>query len=237
MERDVRAGGVAILRQDDLREQQMIRAESRIDGGESRKRANEEAGANDEECGQRDLKSHDGLPDGRAALDAVGNLRAHGRECGREAEQQARGDRDQRGKTEYLPVEVRREPRDGAASDVGERQSGGAANRREQQALDQHLPQNARPPGAEREAHAHLALPPRSAREHQRGDVGAGEKKDQTEKEHQHRDGGGEDLLLREQAAAAVAQRQPRHGVAGVDGSSAPDDGGEAGCRAPPARR
>ena len=47
MERDVRTGGVAILRQNDLREQQMVRAESRIDGGQSRKRANEEAGAND----------------------------------------------------------------------------------------------------------------------------------------------------------------------------------------------
>ena len=92
-------------------------------------------------------------------------------------------------------------------------------------------------PGAEREAHAHLALPPRSAREHQRGDVGAGEKQDQPEKDHQHRDGGGEDLLLREQAAAAVAQRQPRHGVAGVDRERRADDGGRTACRAPPAPR
>jgi hypothetical protein len=53
MERDVRTGGVVILRQDDLREQQMVGAESRIDGGESRKRANEEAGTNDQERGKR----------------------------------------------------------------------------------------------------------------------------------------------------------------------------------------
>ena len=112
---------------------------------------------------------------------------------------------------------MRRKPRDGAASDVGERQSGDAANRREQQALDQHLPQDACAPGAEREPHAHLPLPPRAARQHQRGDVGAGEQQDETEKDHQHRDGRGEDLLLREQAAAAVAQHQRRHGIAGAD--------------------
>ncbi len=227
VERDVRSGRVAILRQDDLREQQMIRAESGIDGGESCKRADKEAGADDQQCCQRDLKSDDGLRDARIGFDAVGNLRAHGRECWRQAEQQARRDRDQRGKTEYLPIEVRREPRDGAASDVGERQTRGATDRGEQQALDQHLPQDPCPPGSEREAHAHLALPPCSAREHQGRNVCAGENKDQTEKDHRHRDGGGEDLLLREQAAAAVAQRQPRQRLAGVDWERRSDDGGE----------
>ena len=75
MERDVRAGGVAILRQDDLREQQMVRAESRIDGGESGERANEEAGADDQKRRQRDLKSDDGLPDdARVRFDAIGDL-------------------------------------------------------------------------------------------------------------------------------------------------------------------
>ena len=61
MERDVGAGGIAILRQDDLREQQMVGAESGIDGAESGERANEEPGADHQECGQRDLKSDDGL--------------------------------------------------------------------------------------------------------------------------------------------------------------------------------
>ena len=76
MERDVRAGGVAILRQDDLGEQQMIRAESGIDGGESRERSNEEAGADDQQRGERDLKSDDGLPTTLVRFDAVGDLGA-----------------------------------------------------------------------------------------------------------------------------------------------------------------
>src|SRR5436190_6484479 len=126
----------------------MIRAESRIDGSEFGKRANKEAGADNEECGQRDLKSHDGLSDACAALDAVSNLCAHGRQGGREAKEEAGRDRDQRGEAEYLPIEVRRELRDGATSEVGERQTGGAANRGEEQALGQHLPQDACPPGA-----------------------------------------------------------------------------------------
>ena len=129
------------------------------------------------------------MSDRASALDAVGDLDARGAaSAGAKPEQHAGGDRDQRGKAEDLPVEVRGEPRDRAASDVGERQSGDAADRREQQALDQHLPQDACAPGAEREPHAHLALPPRSARQHQRGDVGTREQQDQPEKDHQHRD-------------------------------------------------
>src|SRR5436190_14805695 len=129
MERDVRAGGVTILRQDDLREQQMVRAESRIDGREYGERADEEAGANNQEGGKGNLKSDDGLPDEGTAFYAIGDLCAHGRQRWREAEEHASGNRNQRGKTEHRPVEVRGKRRDGATSNVGERQSAGAANR------------------------------------------------------------------------------------------------------------
>ena len=217
MERDVRAGGVAILRQDDLREQQMIRAESRIDGCQAGERSNEEPGGDNQKRRQRDLESDDRSSNGVASLDAVGDLRAQGRERRREPEEQAGDDRDRRGKPENLPVEVRRVLRDGASSCISERESREAADRREEEAFDEHLTEEASAPGPEREPHAHLPLPPCAARQHQRGDVRAREQQDQSKEHHQHGDGRGERLLLREQAAAAVAQYQCRHGIAGAN--------------------
>src|SRR5262245_39389285 len=100
MECDVRNGGIAVLRQHELCEQQMVGAESRIDGGEPGERANEEAGRHEQERGERDLKSDDGLPsDAASAFYSYGYRCAHGSERGREAEQNARGNRDERGKT------------------------------------------------------------------------------------------------------------------------------------------
>src|SRR5262245_1102722 len=71
MGRDVRAGGVAMLRQDDLREEQMIRAESGIDGCQAGERLDEEPGTDDQKRRQRDLESDDGSSNGVASLDAV----------------------------------------------------------------------------------------------------------------------------------------------------------------------
>ena len=117
--------------------------------------------------------------------------------------------------------------RDAASSCISERESREAADRREEEALDEHLTEDASAPGPEREPHTHLPLPPRAARQHQRGDVRAREQQDQSKEHHQHGDGRGERLLLREQAAAAVAQRQPRQRLAGVDWERRSDDGGE----------
>src|SRR5205085_7916950 len=109
--------------------QQALGAESGIDGGQSCKRTHEETGPDEEQGGKRDLESDDGLSDEGAAPDAVGNLRAHGRHSRRGAEQEAGGDRNERGESKHLPVETRRERRGGAASDVGDRQSTRAADR------------------------------------------------------------------------------------------------------------
>ncbi len=59
MERDAGGGRIAILRQDDLREQQTVGAESGIDGGQCRKRTDEEAGRDEQQRGKRDLESDD----------------------------------------------------------------------------------------------------------------------------------------------------------------------------------
>ncbi len=81
--------------------------------------------------------------------------------------------------------------------------------------------------GAEREAHAHLASTLRSARQHQRRDVGGGEKQDEDEENHQHGYRCRERALLREEAPAAVTQDQFRQGVAGVERRRRTYDAGE----------
>jgi hypothetical protein len=79
-------------------------------------------------------------------FDAVGDLRAQGRERRREPEEQAGDDRDRRGKPEHLPVEMWRVLRESASSRVGERESREAADRREEEAFDEHLTEDASAP-------------------------------------------------------------------------------------------
>jgi len=59
MERDAGGARIAILRQDDLREQKTVGTESGIDGGQSCERTDEEAGPDEQERGKRDLESDD----------------------------------------------------------------------------------------------------------------------------------------------------------------------------------
>src|SRR4051794_11125645 len=132
----------------------MIGAESRIDGRQAGERSNEEPGGDDQKRRQRDLESHDRSSNGVASFDAVGDLRAQGCEGRREPEEEAGDDRYRGGKPEDLPVEVRRVLRDGASSRIGERESREAADRREKEAFDEHLTEDASASGSKREPHA-----------------------------------------------------------------------------------
>src|SRR6059058_4597893 len=106
----------------------MVGVKARIDGAESGERAHEQARANEEECGQRDLKTDNRLPDRAAAFYSGGNLCPQRRDCRSEPEQRAGRRRNQRGKSEYLPVEMCGKSREGAASGIGERETAGAAS-------------------------------------------------------------------------------------------------------------
>src|SRR5712691_8167089 len=121
----------------------MIRAESGIDGRQAGERLDEEPGTDDQKRRQRDLESDDRSSNGVASLDAVGDLRAQGGERRCEPEEQAGDDCDRRAKPEHLPVEMWRVLRESASSRVGERESGEAADRREEEAFDEHLTENA----------------------------------------------------------------------------------------------
>jgi hypothetical protein len=112
---------------------------------------------------------------------------------------------------------VRRIPGERVAAEIGQQQAGEAAHHREEQTFDQHLPHDACAPGAEREPDADLLLASRAASEHQRGDVGARQQQDESEKDRQYGDRGAESLPLSKEAAAAIAQTEPRNDVPGVD--------------------
>ena len=61
-----------------------------------------------------------------------------------------------------------------------------APDRRQEQALGQKLADEPRAPGAERRANGHLAVARRRAREHQVGDVGAGDEQHEPDRAEQH---------------------------------------------------
>ena len=82
----------------------------------------------------------------------------------------------------------RRHRRDGAHAEGRQGQADDAAQAREQQALDQELPDDLEPRRAEGEAHGDLRLPRRGARQQHVRDVGAGDQQDEADRDEQHRE-------------------------------------------------
>ena len=106
-----------------------------------------------------------------------------------------------------------------------------AAGEREQQALDQQLPDDAPARRAHRVAHRHLARPRRRARQQQVGDVGAGDEQHEADRAHQRQ----EDDADRAGVEALVERLDDADGqllVAGRVGRGQPlDDAVELGLR------
>ena len=71
-----------------------------------------------------------------------------------------------------------------------DQQSDRAANGRQDQVLDEQLPQQPHAAGADGEPDAHLAAAGQRAREHHRGDVGAGDDQQQRDRGAERGDDG-----------------------------------------------
>ena len=96
-----------------------------------------------------------------------------------------------------------RSPSHAATSSAGD-----AAERGDQRALDQRLAHQAGAAGADRQPHAHLPLPAGGPRQHQVGDVGAGDEQHQADHAHQHRDRPRQVAADLRQPARGVVQQQ-----------------------------
>ena len=119
---------------------------------------------------------------------------------GRETEQDAGGQRHADREQQHAEIELRlnldvrrhaghaprgHDPHQRIGTEVREHDAEQAAGRGEQQRFGQHLPHQAEPSGAERDAHRHLALPRRAARQQQRRDAGARQQQQQADDRHQ----------------------------------------------------
>ena len=159
-------------------------------------RADHEAGADDQDEGERDLR-HDesgACASTRrgtrcAVLERFHQIRPAGVERGDDSRDDARGDGDTQREREHRAIQSHLvEARDGPRSEGDERVEtpGGeehperAADKRQQQRLGEELPQDPSAPAAESGADGKLALPRCSARQQHARDVRTGDE------EHQH---------------------------------------------------
>jgi hypothetical protein len=177
----------------DLDRERVVRVEPRIVRREVREAAEEEQRGCQEQRGAGDLRDDEEAPETggagsgerRVHLQAAQQVRARRVKRRDERRQQARDGREDGGEADDARVDAhvqplrdrRRQAERGQQVGAPDRHDhrGGAADRGEQQALGEHLPQDARPARAERGADADLTLPIRGAREQQPGDVEAGD--------------------------------------------------------------
>jgi hypothetical protein len=140
---------------------------------------------------------------------------------GRETEQDTSGQRHAHREQQHAEIELRlnldvrrharhaprgHDPHQRISPEVGEHNAEQAAGRGEQQRFGQQLPHQAEPAGAERDAHRHLALPRRAARQQQRRHAGTGQQQQQADDRHQR------------QQRPRVDEREPRHARGRRDG-------------------
>ena len=172
------------------------------------------------------------LPD-RPLLSLIVVFRSIARRLQRrnQAEDEAGGERDDRGERQHAPVDADAGPVDADARNVAgvdgqqradadhaDHQPEHAAHRRQHDALGQQLPHDAAAAGADRGADRDLALADGRAHQQQVGDVGARDQQDEGDRAQQHpqrrSDVADDDLLHRRDAEAALAAQRVRKRLA-----------------------
>ncbi len=130
-----------------------------------------------------------------ALVERFGGTGARHHERGNETEEQRRARRHRNGKSEQPKVDAnlveagnrdRCRGDDAAYQRRGAKRAGDRAGRREQQAFDEHLPDQARARGAESGANRHLAATHAGAREQEARHVDAGREEQQAHGAEQH---------------------------------------------------
>ena len=206
--RDLRALGIARARQPELRRQDPLRADARLDAEDGRHAPQEERGADEEHQRQRDLGDEHRLPrgagsraltggTGRGAQRFVvgGRRRAQGwpeardergrQRDGERVEKHPRVDSDLRAAREGVAGE--RHERLGAPH--GQHGPGRAPGERQRECLRQHLPEEAPAAGAESASDRDLPAPSRPAGKQQVGHVDAGDEEDERHRSEEKQQG------------------------------------------------
>ncbi len=146
-----------------------------------------------------------------------------GRPGGSEAEEDSGEDGDRGGEDEDGPVEgdvevgllprVAKEPGDCGSSHEVEEEASHSAHEGDHEAFGEDLAEDSGTPCAESKADTHFALAGGGSGEHEIGDVGAGEEKDETDESQQDVDGLREVTRGEVQTATAVVKMELGHGV------------------------
>ena len=154
----------------------------------------QQAGAGQQHDRERDLgddedsarASHSSPDHGPRAslLDGVDQIDLRGVERRNETEQQAGGERNDKGEREDASIDAafgtadhvsRTQRHQRSRAPEGQQNTGSAGDERQQQALGDQLPDDPAPPGAERRANGDLARARRRLAQQQRGGVGTGD--------------------------------------------------------------
>jgi hypothetical protein len=173
--------------------EQSLRVEPGVDARDAGQAAQQQAGADEQDGGERDLGDDQALAQAacprsparrsQPLLERVRERAARSLEGGREAADHRRRDRDEDRERDDRRAQVhsrerrrvgrrdRDEETDGRAREPEARH---APEQREEQALRQQLPDDARASGAERRSDRHLLPPPHAARQEQVRHVDAG---------------------------------------------------------------
>ncbi len=203
--REVRAGlRIVRLRQPEPRGQHRRGVEAEIDALQPPETLDQQRRADQQHQRERELADDEDAAQARRASGGAGPARrlAHHRlQLGvralnrrRQAEEHAGHDRQGGREREHGRVDVdglqsrqarRADLHEGVDAPDRDQQAERAAGRREQHALGQELPHQARAAGAQRAANGNLPLPDRRAREQQVRDVGAGDQQHEADRGEQ----------------------------------------------------
>ena len=215
---------------------------------EAVQRAQEESGAGDHDDGDGDLRHGERAEQSRVAGRDTASASAHrvGQRApgqlpgGRESEQDSGAEADDDGERHHAQIErehqtgrqpaLRNEARRHADQDPRQAQSAGAAERGQQDAFGEQLPDQPRAARAERRAHRHFPRPRRAARQHQVGDVGARHQEDEQHQSGKH-EGGGAQFRADQGLAQRVDGDAPALVGGGRDLRDARGDPGHRGSR------
>ena len=216
--------GVAASGRIDGEHHQVRRVEAGTLGAQVGERAHEQAGADEEDEGERDLPDDQGLSQAQASghtrgllLQREPGLRAAGLQGGHEAEQQSRRERHRQREEEHARVDAgvqvdgvgqeRDEPRaDGGREDEPEQRP----SDREQRALHEQLADDAPARRADRQPHRGLSAPRERPGEAQVRDVQAREQQHEDRRRQQH-----QQRPLQAPAEVRPALRRRQHVEAG----------------------
>ena len=215
--------------------------EARIHALQSAEAANEQARAEHQHQGQRDLGRHERVPQDRVSRVGVGaatllqgvvgvGVREPPRR--QDAGQKPGDDRDAEGEGEHGQVDtdvghaghlVAEEGDDETHAEAGEKQSERAAGDREHDGLGEDRPDDARAAGPEGRAHRDLLAPRDRAGENEVGDVGARDQEHEAhgpEQDEQRRPDVADEVLVEGQdgGAPALVVRRVLRGQPGRDG-------------------